>query len=418
MSSIRILPGKLTGKISAPPSKSAVHRALICAALAGNGIVKNISVSKDIAATLGALKALGFIFKQREGEVEFFGRKEVPGRAVIDCGESGSTLRFMIPVAAALGQQARFIGSGRLPERPISEYKTLLNDKGVTLDSDKLPINIDGRLDSGVFEIPGNISSQYISGMLMALPLAGGGEIRLTSALESAPYVDMTLQMMRRFGVRCEARGQSFIVEGGQYKGAIAAIEGDYSQAAFWLAAGAISGDVTVENLSSSSLQGDRRIVELLRGFGANVSQSREAVTAKQSALTGMDIDARDIPDLVPVLAVLGAYASGKTRIYNIERLQLKESDRKAAVYNMIKSMGGEIELAPESIIIKGSGLSGGEIDTENDHRIAMAGAIAALGAKNGAIIKDYRCVDKSYPDFYRDFIRLGGVIDGLDLGE
>lgn len=386
----------LCGTLKAIPSKSDAHRAEICAFLSGTESICP-DISEDIKATKNALKALS------------------ENKAVIDCGESGSTLRFLIPVAAALDKATTFTGKGRLPERPLGEYLKILPAHGVKCECDgKLPLKISGKLTAGRYEIAGDISSQYISGLLFALPLLDGdSEIVLTSPLQSKPYVDMTVKTLSRFGIDITETENGYFVKGNQqYKKCGYALEGDWSQAAFFLAGGAISGDVTLTGLDINSAQGDREIFDILRRFGAEAEINNGCVRVKKSALSGIEINVESIPDLVPPIAVLAAYAKGRTVITGGERLRLKESDRILSVVTNLKKMGVEATETPDGMIINGGSVKGAELSGFNDHRIVMAFSIIALNAQGETVITDAMSINKSYPAFFEDYVLLGGKAD------
>ena len=415
MPNVKYLPYTPCGAVAAPPSKSDVHRAVICAALSG-GVCKisPVALSNDIRATIGCVEALG-----AEASVEndvltvdgsaVFAKKT----ATLDCIESGSTLRFMIPVAAAGGVEARFTGSGSLVSRPIGLYSQILPEKGVSLEGgDGLPLKISGKLKSGVFKVPGNISSQFISGLLFALPLLrGDSDIILTSPIQSAGYINMTIRTMEKFGIEVDVTDTGWHVRGGQrYIPSDYRTDGDWSQAAFYLVSGAVNGEITVNNLNTDSKQGDRKIAELLREFGAEVIQEADSVTVKKSDMKGIEIDASQIPDLVPALAVCASFADGVTRITNAERLRIKESDRLISTAALINSLGGEAKELPDGLVIRGSRtLIGGTVKGFNDHRIVMSAAICAPGSENPIICTDALSVNKSYPGFFDDYNSVGG---------
>lgn len=396
---IIVHPCLLDGEIEAVSSKSVAHRLFICAALAdGQTAITLKNANKDITATENCIKALG-------GDIERSGFEYVvtPINAckrsrIYDCGESGSTLRFLFPVICALGAGGTFIGGGRLPDRPIKELVSVV--KGCDISGDSLPITVDGKLQSGDFYIAGNVSSQYISGLLFALPLLGGdSRIILTCPLESAAYVDLTLSALKAFGVTAEKTDYGFFVKGGQkyVTPEKVAVEGDWSNAAFFITASAIGNLVKVNGLDPASAQGDKVIKKLLLDFRSG----------------GTEIDASGIPDLVPILSVAAAYSSGRTVIKNAARLRLKESDRLAAVSAMIKGMGGNIEKTFDGLIINGAGgLKGGRVDGCNDHRIVMSAVIAATRADGDTLITGAEAVEKSYPAFFEDFKKLGGKYD------
>lgn len=373
---IEIIPGKLKGTIQSIQSKSAVHRILICAALSGG--TEEIILdrpSEDVKATIKALQI-------------------VHGGKVADCKESGTTLRLLFPVAAALGLDVEFTGCGRLPQRPMEPLLTLLRNHGCKIVGENLPLKMSGTLKSGEYKLPGNISSQYISGLLLALPLlSGNSNLFLTTPLESSGYVDMTISTMHQFGVNVISAPNGWKINGKQtYKTPRHIdIEGDWSNSAFWFVANTLNSDINVTGLNEKTDQKDSQIKEILRASSQN-------------------IDVKDIPDLVPALAVAACGRQGKTTLEHCERLRLKESDRIQSVCQMIRSLGGQAEEQNNNIVIYGKGtLDGGIVDSANDHRIAMATAIAATICSNRVLIKNAEAVSKSYPDFFKDYNSLGG---------
>lgn len=390
----KIQKSNISGTVQVPPSKSAAHRALICSFLAGGGNVSPLIDSKDMQATLGVISAL---------------KDDKP---IADCIESGSTLRFMIPVAAVLGKTVKFVGRGKLPERPIGDYLRLLPEHGVKCDcTGTLPLTVSGKLTPGRFEIAGNVSSQYITGLLLALPiLDGDSEIVLTTELQSKPYVDMTVKVMADFGVKVEERENSYFIPGNQvYQKRDYTVEADWSQAAFFMVAGALFGDVTLTGLDVNSTQGDKKIADILKKFGADVAVSNDRVVVKKSQLHGIEINATDIPDMVPSLAVAGIYASGKTVITGAQRLRYKESDRIESIVYNLKKLGAEVEENDDGMIITGSPLHAANMKGFNDHRIVMAMTVAATGVDGVSTIDDAQSINKSYPDFFNDFNSIGG---------
>ncbi|MFV0400246.1 MAG: 3-phosphoshikimate 1-carboxyvinyltransferase [Oscillospiraceae bacterium] len=417
-----IQPGKLRGTIAAQPSKYASHRALICAALAkGGSVLHNLADNEDTKATIGVLQAMGASFSPLDrGELLVKGIAPTREPVVLDCGESGSTLRFLLPVAAALGISATFTGRGRLPQRPIGDLADALAAHGVqvgTPQSEGEILSVSGQLQSGAFTLPGNVSSQYITGLLFALPLLpGDSDILLTTPLESSGYVDMTLEMQSSFGIRIERGENCFHIPGGQcYTPAEVTVEGDYSAAAFWLAAGAIGSDITVTGLREESLQADRAILEVLRLFGASLERREGGCRISSGHLGGMHLDVSDMPDLLPILAVVAACAYGTTGFVNAGRLRDKESDRIHATAQGLSALGARVDEGPDSLIVYGSTpLIGGVVDGFGDHRIAMAMSIAALNASEPVTIRGAECVNKSYPTFYDDLELLGGVSNVL----
>lgn len=398
----------LRGELSIPASKSCAHRALICAALAeGRSVISGVTMSKDIEATIGAMTALGASFSVEESTITVDGISEVPEKALIDCCESGSTLRFVLPIAAALGIESVFSGRGRLPQRPIDIYFRELGRNGADFHSRTMPYIISGKLRGERYEVEGNVSSQFVTGLLFALPLLGeDSEIILTSHLESRPYVEITLDMLSRFGISIEKTYNSFRIKGGQkYKPHDETIEGDYSQAAFFFVANALGSDVKINNLLPDSVQGDRRITDII------------ASASKNGTVSGFRADCSDIPDLVPILAVLGAFGAEESVIYNAERLRIKESDRLSATADMLNALGGDVTVTQDGLVIRPTGsMHGGSIDSVGDHRIAMAAAIAATRISEDVVIKGAEAVEKSYPGFFRDYAKLGGKANVIVL--
>jgi len=395
---ITIQPGKLSGLIEIPSSKSYAHRLLIASALADRPTeVRMNALNNDISATVDCLRALGATIDRTDtGFVVHPIRQITHSHCTLFCGESGSTLRFLIPVAAALGIQCTFTGAGRLPERPNLILTEALNAHGVSADNHLLPLSICGRLQGGIYPIAGNVSSQYITGLLMALPLCDfSSEIVLTTQLESASYIDITLETLAPFGIIAERTPTGWHISGGQkyHSPGIITAEGDWSSATFWYAANSLGSDVTCLGLNENSLQGDRSILEMLNRLGCN-------------------IDVSDTPDLVPALAVAAAAYPGTTRITGASRLRIKESDRLRTVADMIHNLGGSVDELSDGLIIRGGKpLSGGIVNGCNDHRIVMAAAIAAAFADRPVRILGAEAVDKSYPGFFRDFEALGGNV-------
>lgn len=404
-----ITPHTLAGTVPIPASKSMAHRAIICAALSGGtSHITGVSFSKDIHATLSVMEALGAAYRIDGDAITLSGIRKPSAEATADCCESGSTLRFLIPVAAALGTKTTFLGQGRLPERPITPYLRELPPKGVQFDvTGTMPFTIEGRLKPGVFRLEGDISSQFITGLLFALPLLDGdSDIVLTSPLQSKPYADMTIGCMAHFGVTVTESADGYHIPGGQtYRAADLRVEGDFSQAAFFYAANAIGNSVTLQNIPEKTVQGDRKIVEILSDMWYN----------KKDGI--LEINAEDIPDLVPILAVAASLAPGVTRITHAERLRIKESDRLETTAAMLRALGGIAEVRPDGLEIRPvEGFHGGTVDSAGDHRIAMCAAIAATRADGPVTILGADCVSKSYPAFFEDYQSLGGVANGIHL--
>lgn len=403
---IKIVPSALSGTAEAPASKSVAHRMLICAALAKTpSTIKINKTSEDIEATAGCLKSLGVAI-EKNGELwTVTPPTDFPEEATLDCGESGSTLRFMLPVVSALGINATLTGHGRLPERPIAPLLDEMKKHGVK-SNDGFPIKVSGKLTGGSYKIAGNISSQFITGLLLALPLCDGeSEIEVIPPVESKPYIDITTSVLADFGINVKENGNIYSISAKAPVGGNFTAEGDWSNAAFLLAFG-----VRVKGLSLNSVQGDRKILDVLTAFGAKIKNEAGTLQADLSSLYSTDVDASDIPDLVPVISALASTAEGETRIYNASRLRLKESDRIETTVRMVNSLGGEAVATDDGLIIKGKQLlSGGTVDGCGDHRIVMSSAVAAVKCKNPVIITGAQAVNKSYPEFFNEYNSLGG---------
>lgn len=424
MGSMKLAPSCLQGTVHIPPSKSQAHRAILCAAMAkGESIIEPVAASKDMEATLRVVQSLGVAVRRDGARLTIDGSKLFSAHsALIDCGESGSTLRFAIPIAAVGGMDTTFIGQGLLPQRPLGAYLDLLPRHGVPCASKGgLPLQIEGQLTPGVFSLPGNVSSQYITGLLLALPLLeGDSEIVLTTPLESAGYVDMTLDVMASFGVTAEKTAAGYRVPGKQtYCAHSYQVEGDWSQAAFFLTAGALNGAVTLTGLHENSLQGDQAIVSVLKQMGARIEETQAGIFVQKCILHAIETDVSQIPDLVPVLAVACAFAKGRSVIRGGERLRFKESDRIASTLAGLRAIGVPVTETADGMVIEGgAALHGGSIHGYNDHRIVMAFAVAALCLPDEVIISDRESIAKSYPEFFTHYQQLGGVADVVSLGE
>ena len=437
------------GSVRAIASKSHAHRLLIAAALSEEKTnIITPDTSKDIEATIGCLNSLGANIIRENGHISV---KPIDTESVTtgndsyvpaDTNESGSTLRFMLPVIGALGISTSITMHGRLSERPLSPLYEELISHGLTLSPQgSNPMNISGKLTSGDYTIAGNVSSQFVTGLLLALPIVKPrnksnhdsdfsipvSTLHVTGRLESRPYVDITLDVLKNSGIdvteKHMANGDTiFYIPSGQtyHLDENVYVDGDWSNAAFFLAAGAINttdNPITITGLNTDSLQGDKKIITLLKEFGADIVISDDTetkgstlqnITVSPAPLHGIDIDASDIPDLVPILSVVASTAEGTTTIRNIERLRIKESDRVETVIETLTSLGADIHEENNAILVKGKPvLCGGIIDSYNDHRIAMSAAIASIRCENSVIIKNPRAVDKSYPGFYDDLISI-----------
>jgi len=384
---ITIRPGPLRGEITAIPSKSQAHRLLICAAFAEQPTILICpETNRDIEATANCLRALGAVIDRTESGYAVEPITAPPESAVLYCGESGSTLRFLLPVAGALGADTVFRLEGRLPQRPLSPLWEEMERMGCALSHPtENTIRCQGKLLPGHYRIDGSISSQFISGLLFALPLVGGSSLEITGHVESQPYIDMTRQALQLFSAPLFHSPGTVMVEG------------DWSNAAFWLAANALGSNLTISNLDPDSPQGDRAAANLIPALRWHCT-----------------IDATDIPDLVPIMAVVAACNHGAV-FENIRRLRIKESDRVTSTIAMLEALGGRAEATEDTLTVYGTGLFGGTVDAQNDHRIAMSAAIAATACRESVTILDAQCVSKSYPKFWEEFRRLGGNYE-LDL--
>lgn len=430
-----IKPSELAGQVPAISSKSMAHRLLILAALAPapTELACN-TTSEDIEATIRCVEALGARVERANGTLRV---TPIPGRAdddnvpdavfepVLDCGESGSTLRFLLPVVGALGHGATLTGHGRLARRPLSPLYEQLESHGLALSAQgSFPLVVQGRLSPGRFELPGDVSSQYVTGLLLAAPLlASPTEVVVSEPVQSRPYIRLTIDALEAFGVHVQvshelrqrkaasvyAVSPTRLVSPGT-----CVVEGDWSNAAFWLAAGSLSRQgVTVSGLNLASSQGDRSIVAALAAMGARIARKGDAIRATADAPRPVALDVSDFPDLVPPLAAAAALVPGTTRLANAGRLRLKESDRLATVSATLEAFGVPVRIEGDGLVIEGRDtLRATEVDAANDHRIAMMAGVLAAHADGTSRIRDAGCVAKSYPTFWDDFSRLGGSVE------
>lgn len=416
---ITIEPKPLEGTLRIPSSKSMTHRELIAAALAeGETKVTGVTWSQDIEATVRILSLFGAEIAKEETEegitVTIDGglkkRKEI---LTADAGESGSTLRFLIPLGLLSGNHVIYTGRGRLSERPLTPYYEIFDEKRISYQTKGgLPLEVEGNLPAGLYELPGNVSSQFFTGLLFALPLAAGDSLlRSTTALESESYVEMTLDTLARHGITIYKKASGlYEIPGGQhYKAGTFAVEGDYSQAAFWLVSGLAGGKMTLTGLSDTSLQGDQGILEILESMGGHISKSGPII-AETSATHGTVMDAENVPDLVPAVAALAAVSEGRTEIIHGERVRLKECDRLHAMAAELNKLGADVTEQPDGLMIEGKkSLRGGKVSSWNDHRIAMALAAITPKLEGPLTIEGAESVKKSYPGFWEDFKKAGG---------
>ncbi len=426
MNCTRIRPGKLKGTINIPPSKSLSHRAIICAALsAGESNIDNIIFSDDIDATCQGMEKLGAkIEKADEKGLKIRGASPLQIKdEIIDCKESGSTLRFLIPISLLTDGKVGFRGEGKLISRPLDTYYKIFDEQRLNYKNNKghLPLELEGILKAGEFKVEGDISSQFISGLMFTLPLLkGDSKIIIIGELESKGYVDLTIDMLNKFGIDIKNNDyREFIIRGNQkYKANNHKVEGDFSQAAFWLVGGIIGDAIDLKDLSIDSLQGDKAILHLIEEMGGKLDIEKDNITARPSSTEGIVIDASEWPDIVPILTVLAALSEGETRIVNAARLRIKESDRLKAISTELNKLGADVKELEDGLVIRGKkNLRGGTVDSWNDHRIAMSLAIASIKCTEDVIITNSDVVKKSYPHFWEDFKSVGGNIDEFSMG-
>lgn len=417
---VAIKNGTVSGRTNAIASKSHVHRLLICAALAKEKtVIHNVIPSKDILATAECLNGYLAQVERANGCLTVLPYSAPKENPLLDCAESGSTFRFLIPVACAKGG-AVFTGAGRLAQRPLSPLYELLCTHGCELSPQgEFPFSVKGKLRPGTFSIDGGVSSQFISGLLFALPLLKGDSVlQVTGEVQSYPYIKMTLDALKAFSIEVREENHVYSIPGNQCYSSTGDViaEGDWSNAAFFAVMGAFSQKgITIDGLRQDSLQGDKAICELLAQSGAEVRFVENSVTVRHRNLQGIRIDAAQIPDLVPILAVLACGAVGRTVIYNAQRLRLKESDRIETVFRMVSSLGGDIQKTEDGFVVEGTGsLLGGTVDGANDHRIVMAAAAASCICKNPVYICGAEAVEKSYPHFFNDMEKLGAFLERI----
>ena len=410
---IRLSPFASSGRIVAPPSKSVAHRLMICASLKkGKTLIKRVGNSADIIATARCLNSLGAKVTLVGADALIEGITAVEPGGVLDCGESGSTLRFLMPVACALGANATFTGTQKLLSRPCKPLIDEMQKHGVIADG----YAFSGKLESGVYEIDASVSSQYITGLLLALPLLNGeSKIVMQGSVVSKDYINITLSVLEKAGIHYEKSGNSIVIQGNQAYNLPdeCAVEGDWSGAAFPLVLGAVSGVVSVGGLDLNSKQGDRQILEILKKAGAKVSVEGDIVRVEKGDLKGFDYDFENIPDLAPICAVLAARCKGESLFTGVERLKIKESDRVQTTLNTLRAAGAFASFDGEKIKIVGGEINGATYDGANDHRIVMSAAVLSAVANGKSKINGWRAIDKSYPEFFKDYCILGGKVDG-----
>jgi len=420
---VTIQPGCIKGEVNIIPSKSHLHRLLIASALADEETILRTATTteaEDISSTMKCLEALGAsITYSKAGDGASFQVKPIdfnslPSHAVLPCKESGSTLRFMLPIVCALGVTGEFHMEGRLPDRPMNPLDQELERVGISFTKPKREIICcEGALNAGDFSLPGNVSSQYITGLLMALPLLkASSNLTVYEPVESKDYIDMTLDVLEDFGQLPQVTQNCYHIMGGNsFKSPNKlVVEGDWSNAAFWLSAGAMPrGDLRVGGLNLKSRQGDREICKILKHMGANLSLEDNYIHVSEGSRGFATIDATAIPDLIPILSAVAAVGDGVTIIKNAARLRLKESDRLAATADILNTLGADVKEKEDGLEIRGvSKLKGGTVDSWGDHRIAMTAAIASIACEEPVTITGAQAVNKSYPQFWSELARLG----------
>ncbi|MBN4062718.1 MAG: 3-phosphoshikimate 1-carboxyvinyltransferase [Alkaliphilus sp.] len=415
---VKIIPKVLKGTVSVPPSKSISHRAIIAASLAkGKSKISNLIFSEDIKATCNAMNAFGITIDKSSSSADIFsqGKLNTPMHS-IDCHESGSTLRFLVPFCTLVDEPFVFNGKGKLKTRPLDPYFKIFKEQNIYYAyNDGLPLVVEGKLKPGKYEIRGDISSQFITGLMFVLPLLNDdSEIVLTTPLESKGYINLTIDVLNKFNIKIENdEHQRYLIKGNQkFLSRELQIEGDYSQAAFWIVAGLIGGDIEINGLNINSIQGDSEIVDIVKRMNGKIEIKDDSIFVSQSKTIGTTIDASQCPDIIPILTVLAALSNGKTEIVNASRLRIKESDRLKAITTELNKLGAQIIEQPEGLVIYGrKRLTGGVVDSWNDHRIAMSLAIASIRCKDEVKITNSQAIDKSYPHFFEHFRDLGGKI-------
>ena len=388
----------LSGRVNAITSKSFAHRVMICDFICGISTdISTFNISNDILATKSCLDALRC------------------GQNLLDAGESGSTLRFIIPLLGALGGDFFIKTHGKLSSRPNDDLFSTLSEGGVTAYVKDDTICVSGKLKPGTYSIKADVSSQFVSGLLMALSaLKGRSTLILLGKITSRPYIDITVDILRKYGVSITELDGVFTIDGANIKPVLNAVEGDWSNSAFFIVAGAINGDVTVDNLNLNSIQGDRKILDVIKLAGGTLVLGENSVTVKKSKLNSFSFDAENVPDLVPICAVLASYCNGVSEIKNVSRLKFKESDRIVSTSSMLSNCGIKCEYVDGTLKVYGGTVVGGKVDSFNDHRIVMSASVLSLGAKDKIIIDGAQAVEKSYPLFFNDFKSIGGVANEI----
>ncbi len=415
---VRITPSMLSGEVIVPPSKSLSHRAIIAASLAqGKSIISNIIYSKDIKATIDAMRALGAKITEYKDSLEIIGSKVERVSDIIDANESGSTIRFMIPIALTCPEKITFMGHNNLVKRPLDPFFEIFDKIGIKYErgEDYLPLKVDGGLVSGNYDIRGDISSQFITGLLYALPLLDGDSIiNITTEMESKGYIDLTIDILNKFGIEIKNDNyKKFFIKGNQqYKPYDYTVEGDFSQAAFFLVADMLGAKIKLKAMNMESHQGDMKILNDISDFGGNIKYDNELLYLENNSINNAIIDFSQSPDLGPALTVLASLASGTSKFINAGRLRIKECDRITCMKEEIEKLGGSIDEFEDGMIIYGvDKLHGGVVNSHNDHRVVMALAMATLKMDGDLVIENCEAINKSFPHFFEIFEALGGKI-------
>lgn len=417
---VRIKPGLLKGDLIVPPSKSLSHRAIIAAGLSeGKSVISNILFSKDILATISAIEAIGAKVIKENDSLIIEGAK-TPRRVnnVIDSNESGSTVRFMIPIALTVDEPITFVGKNNLVNRPLDAFLEIFDEQNIKYEKEEntyLPLKVYNGLKPGEFKVRGDVSSQFITGLLYALPLLNGdSKIIITTDLESKGYIDLTIDMLRLFNIEIINRNyKEFIIKGNQtYVAHDYQVEGDYSQSAFFLVADLLGSDINLKAMNPLSHQGDKKIIEDIKAFGGKIEFKNNILKAYPTKTKGATIDFSQSPDLGPAIAVLASLSIGRTEFVNASRLRIKECDRITCVKEELEKLGANIVENPDGMVIEGTNqLNGGIVDSHNDHRLRMSFAILATVLKSDLVILNAECVSKSFPNFFEVFESLGGNV-------
>ena len=412
---IKLFPSEINGHIEMPPSKSLSHRALICASLSkGKSIISNLIFSDDIKATMNALKHLGADFDINGSTVSVTGTKKIRyDNLPVDCNESGSTLRFLIPIFSLSEKKVIFTGKQSLIKRPQTIYQKIYQEDGNTFITSDDEIVVNGSIKARDYYLDGRVSSQFFSGLMFSLPLLKEDSyIYFTSVLESRSYIDLTIEMLENYGIEIQELENGYFIPGNQkYKAKDYYVEGDYSQSAFHLVAGTLNGFIQATNLRHDSLQGDKAIIDVLKAMKGKVIYTENGYTTSKSKTHGTTIDISNCPDLGPIICLLGSLSKGTTTIINAGRLRIKESDRIESTVSTLRSLGANITATSDTITIQGKNtLQGGvTVDSYNDHRIAMMISVASLRCKKEIILTRANSVNKSYPNFFEEIKKIGG---------